>query len=207
MGKATKGTVVVRTVKGRLRLVWTFNGERHFLSLGLPDTPVNRSAAELKARLIERDIALENFDRSLEKYQLQGQSQSAGITVVQLFDRFVGWKTHKIDPRTLEKYASVRVRVAEYFEQRSAATVSDREADRFKDWLLARQAPITVQDRLSIMRSCWTWGIKQGLVKESPWLEVKLKVPPKKPPNPFTLEEVKTILKTFRESRYYCPFA
>ena len=207
MAKAGKGTVVVRVVKDRLRLVWTFGSDRYFLSLGLPDTAINRSAADLKARLIERDIALENFDRSLEKYKLHGQSQPVGITVAQLFDRFVAYKTGKIDPRTLEKYAAVRVRVLEYFEERSALTVTEREADRFKNWLLERQAAITVQDRLSIMRSCWVWGIKQGLLKENPWLEVKLKVPPKQAPNPFALEEVRAILTAFRESRYYDHYA
>ncbi|MEL6398960.1 MAG: DUF3596 domain-containing protein [Cyanobacteria bacterium J06626_4] len=48
MAKSRKGTVVVRVVKGRLRLVWSFCGQRYFFTLGLTDTKANRAIATLK---------------------------------------------------------------------------------------------------------------------------------------------------------------
>jgi hypothetical protein len=34
--RATQGTVAIQTVKGRLRLCWSYQGKRYSLSLGLP---------------------------------------------------------------------------------------------------------------------------------------------------------------------------
>lgn len=207
MGKASKGAVSVQSVKGRLRLAWRVAGERYFLSLGLPDTPVNRNAAILKARVIEQDIVFGEFDPTLKKYQSRATPAAKGVTVLQLFDRFTRWKTGKVDERTLEKYRAVRRRLEEYFEQQIASTVKERDAEKFKDYLLTHQQPVTVHDRLSLMRGCWDWGIKQGLVAENPWTDVKIKVPPKQAVKPFALVEIGQILAAFRASRYYCHYA
>ncbi len=50
--KAAKGTVVVQVFKERLRLCWSYLGKRYFLSIGLPNSKVNRIVAEQKARQI-----------------------------------------------------------------------------------------------------------------------------------------------------------
>ncbi len=86
MGKASKGTVVVRSVKGCLRLVWSFAGERYFFTLGLTDTKANRTIADLKAKQIERDIANDLFDPTLEKYRAAYQkgAQKGAVTIGRL---------------------------------------------------------------------------------------------------------------------------
>jgi integrase len=56
-----KGSVGVESFQGRLRLRLPrqlFDGKQKYLTLGLPDTQVNRKAAEAKAKLIEADITL-----------------------------------------------------------------------------------------------------------------------------------------------------
>ena len=206
MAKAPKGTVVIQTIRGRLCLVWSFAGQRYFLSLNLPDTSVNRNAAVFKAKLIERDIANDLFDPTLKKYKPE-TGQSGALSVVQLFERFKQWKATKIDPRTIEKYQCLKVRLVEYFGSRSVSLIREREAEQFRDWMLERMKAVTVQDRLSLLRACYRWGMKQDLVKANPWEDVKLKVPPKQAPKPFTLEEIKLLIKTFRESRYYAHYA
>ncbi|MGF1494289.1 MAG: Arm DNA-binding domain-containing protein [Microcoleaceae cyanobacterium] len=54
--RKSKGSVSVESLKGRLRLRWTYKGERKILSLGLRDTPENKRLAQLRAAEIERDI-------------------------------------------------------------------------------------------------------------------------------------------------------
>jgi hypothetical protein len=57
--------VGLEAFQGRLRLRLPrqlFGGKQKYLTLGLPDTDVNRNMAEAKAMLIESDIALERFD-------------------------------------------------------------------------------------------------------------------------------------------------
>jgi integrase len=61
-----KGKVAVEIFKDRLRLRWGYAGKRFCLYIGLPDTRVNRMAAEAKASQIELDIASGNFDSTLE---------------------------------------------------------------------------------------------------------------------------------------------
>ncbi|MGD1942340.1 MAG: Arm DNA-binding domain-containing protein [Leptolyngbyaceae cyanobacterium] len=62
MPKSKKGTVVVRVVTDRLRLIWSFCGQRYFFTLGLTDTKANRAIAALKATKIQRDIASDLFN-------------------------------------------------------------------------------------------------------------------------------------------------
>lgn len=131
MAKAAKGTVVIQAIRGRLRLVWSFAGQRYFLSLNLPDTSVNRSAAEFKAKLIECDLANDLFDPTLRKYKPE-MGQNDTLSIVQLFDRFKQWKATKIDPRTIEKYQCLKVRLVEYLGARTVELVHEREAEQFR---------------------------------------------------------------------------
>lgn len=70
--RAKKGSVVVQTNEGRLRLQMPRHlcgGKQKFLYLNLADTPENWELAEAKARLIESDIKFERFDSTLKKYK------------------------------------------------------------------------------------------------------------------------------------------
>jgi hypothetical protein len=67
--KASKGSVQVKSSHGRLQLVFSHAGKRHYLSLGVPDTKTHRKVAEIKAGQIELDILSGNFDATLEKYK------------------------------------------------------------------------------------------------------------------------------------------
>ena len=69
--KAPKGSVRIKVSNGRLQLVFSYGGKRHYLLLGLPDNKLNRKVAEAKAKLIKADIAYERFDPTLAKYKPQ----------------------------------------------------------------------------------------------------------------------------------------
>lgn len=69
--RASKGTVQIRVSHGRLQLVFTFNGRRRYLSLGVSDTKTHRALAEMKAKQIQLDILSGNFDETLAKYKPQ----------------------------------------------------------------------------------------------------------------------------------------
>ncbi|MCU0570064.1 MAG: DUF3596 domain-containing protein [Oculatellaceae cyanobacterium Prado106] len=66
--KASSGSVQIKVSNGRLQLVFTYAGQRKYLSLGLKDSPATRKVAEAKAKLIESDIIYERLDPTLEKY-------------------------------------------------------------------------------------------------------------------------------------------
>jgi integrase len=68
-GKASKGSVQIKSSNNRLQLVFSFGGKRHYLSTGYPDTSQYHKLAKMKASEIEKDILYERFDPTLEKYK------------------------------------------------------------------------------------------------------------------------------------------
>jgi Arm DNA-binding domain len=106
--KATKGTVVVESFKGRLRLRFRVAGERYCLAIGLPDLPKNREIAEDKANLIATDIKAGRFDPSLTKYQdPKAAKTSQGEPMLDnLWDKYTEFKRKQIEtPSTLKRYS------------------------------------------------------------------------------------------------------
>jgi integrase len=69
--KASKGSVQIKTSNGRLQLVFTYAGKRHYLSLGFSDTKTHRKLAEAKARQLALDMLSGHFDPTLERYKPQ----------------------------------------------------------------------------------------------------------------------------------------
>ncbi|GAB4131503.1 MAG: hypothetical protein Fur0046_00550 [Cyanobacteria bacterium J069] len=63
------GRVRVESCRDRLRLRWGGEGQRSCFYPGLDDTPANAANAQLKANEIERDIAQDIFDPTLERYR------------------------------------------------------------------------------------------------------------------------------------------
>jgi integrase len=201
-----KGSVNVENFKERLRLAWSWEGKRFWLYIGLPDTTVNRKVAFIKARQIELDMASGNFEPSLAKYKPQKQES---ISVSELFDRFVEYKRHKIDPDTFVKYTAFQKQVSVFFKNKTCVSVSGSVAEKFRDWLLSELSlkPIAVRERIVMLNACWEWAQKKKLVLENPWEEVKVSVAPKQRPDPFTLKEIESIVQKFRSDPYLKHYA
>lgn len=207
--KASRGSVQIRVVKGRLHLVWSTLGQRYFLSMGMDDTPLARKVAEAKASLIEADIISGNFDASLDKYKPDEQKKSA-LTVPNLVDDFLKHKAKHVSNRTMEKYRAFGSHFQRFFRHRSVLDVDSAQADKFRVALLADSLnPTTVKSILGFGQSCWDWAIAKDLAQESPWQAVQklVKVPPKQKPKPFNQEEIRKIVGTFRKHRHYQHYA
>jgi integrase len=105
--KAPKGTVVVESFKGRLRLRFRVAGDRYCLAVGLPDLPENREIARAKADWVAQDIKIGQFDPTLAKYQT---SERAKATRQQpmldiLWDKYTEFRNKQIaTPSTLKNY-------------------------------------------------------------------------------------------------------
>ncbi len=208
MAKASKGSVQIGSSNGRLRLVWSYQGKRQYFYLGVPDSKVNRIAAKSKAAIIEGDLATGNFDPTLNKYK-SDTNRTDLLTVAELLGVFIKHKESAIDGNTLLKYKIVAKHLKEFFGEKLARDIEDPLAIKFKDWLLTKQKPITVQDRLSILKSCWKWALLKKMIPYNPWIEAarRVKVPPKQNSKPFTKEECKAILESFRSHKYYHLYA
>jgi len=204
-----KGTVNVEMFKDRLRLRWGHSGQRYCLYIGLPDTVVNRKAAEGKARQIELDIASSNFDPTLKKYKTEQQVKRSQLQVTELFEKFMVEKAKSIYKRSLEKYQATLGYLQKYFKDKQASTVTVILAEKFSEWLCGQIAPLTAKERLTLINACWVWGKEQDFVDSNPWSELvaRVRVPPKQKSKPFTNEEIHIIIQAFHSNRYYKHYA
>ena len=84
--------------------IWYVN----HLRLGLPYDPINLAVAQQRVSQIRLDILSGYYDPSLVKYR-GGESKPEVIGAVELFTRFIDWKTKRVQPRTLEKYRALAV--------------------------------------------------------------------------------------------------
>lgn len=200
--KAAKGTVVVQVFKERLRLCWSYLGKRYYLYIGLPDSKLNRTVAESKARVIEGDMATGNFDSTLRKYKPQSQ---LGFEFLDLWNKFVAHKRKSVTARTIATtFDPVLVKVKEYGLIRTRF-----DAEQFIAWLQPQISANWAKRMIVILNACFKWGIEQGLTTENPFtgLTRNIKVPPKQPPKPFNREEIGAIIQAFKTDRYYSYYA
>lgn len=197
------GKVRVESFKGWLRLRWSYAGKRHCLSLGFEDTPIARTVAEGKARIIEADILSSNFDPTLAKYK-PAEQQPGVLSVKELFEKFIAYKRKtSIHRRTLDKYTGLTGHIETFFRHRSAIAVTPEEAEAFREWLLTRLEPVTVSERIGLLKACYHWGNQRKLIQGNPWEGVKVRVPVKRRPEPFTQEEMRRIIEAFRSHPTY----
>jgi integrase len=199
-----KGSVNIEVFKERLRLAWSWQGKRFSLYMGLSDTTINQKVASMKAQQIELDMATNNFDPSLSKYKPQ---KYESISVSQLFDQFVEYKRHTISIGGLNKYLALQKHVSEFFKSKTAISVSESVGLKFKEFLAQKLEPVTVRERIVLINACWEWALKKKLVLENPWADVKVSVPPKQRPEPFTLTEISSIVQKFRSDSNFSHYA
>jgi integrase len=217
-GKAPKGTVQIITSNSRLQLRFRHAGKRYYLSLGLPDTKVNRKAAEAKKNQIELDIASGNFDPTLAKYKFQPAlttaeqdiAPKATPTLKQIWESYLDYKTPHASPKTLNStYYPVSAHIGK------CPTDGLQDALKFRRELL--QATTESQARRTLMQlsAACKWGMQHRLIDFNPLegLYKTLKPTQPDPPMSFSVEERDAIISAFENDtrsginyRHYAPF-
>lgn len=217
--KSKSRTVQIRSSNERLQLVFTFGGQRRFLSLGLSDTPYHRKLAQDRALEIERDIQYGEFDTTLKKYKPQSvlsttdpvtQIAQTPSTLADLWDKYVDYKTPKVSPKTVEgTYNPVTVHL-------SNCSV-DGLVDPLKFRMELLQVTTQGQARRTLMQlsAACKWGMKHNFVKtnlfDSMYMDLEATIPD--PPVAFTVEERDRIIAAFENHegsgityQHYAPF-
>ncbi len=220
--KLAKGSVSVESFRDRLRLRLPrqlLEGKQKYLSLGLPDTQINRRAAEAKAKLIESDIAMERFDYTLVRYGQQkaiapvsevDENRISDLTLLELWSQYCLNKQSKLKAKTIEKYDNLTILYAKLGDipLHNALAVKQK---------LERVTTIgRTKDALMYLSSACKWGIKHRLVRANPYEGMSQELPQHQyivdpQPNAFTLEERALILEKFktdkRKGMNYQPYA
>ena len=98
-------------------------------------------------------------------------------------------------------YLALQKHVSEFFRSKTAISVSESVAQKFKEFLAQKLEPVTVRERIVLINACWEWAHKKKLVLENPWDDVKVSVPPKQRPEPFTLTEISAIVQNSTQTQ------
>lgn len=215
--KASKGSVQIKTSNGRLQLVFSYGGKRHYLSLGFDDTPQDRKLAEMKAREIELDMLSGHFT-GVDKYKPQSAFSTIDpVTPIftpksnldELWEKYVEFKRPQVSQTTIARdYKKYRSHIS-----RLPSTSLD-DAVQIRDWLLANLTPNAAKRCLTNISACCDWAMKSGLVDANPFwgmaVEVKLSKGPESEAtdiHSFTRKEREKIIQAFKSNRYYSHYA
>ncbi|MBD1915472.1 MULTISPECIES: site-specific integrase [Cyanophyceae] len=214
-GKASKGTVTVIASNGRLQLRFRHAGERHYISIGLPDSPEGRKLAEMKAREIELDILSGNFDQTLAKYKPQSAMSVASLDITpkttpklnELWQQYVDARKTGKSPATIRMYGWM----ANHLERCPHKHLADSQA--VFDWFTTHIPADSAKRVLMHLGACCRWAKRSDIIGSNPFDGMSADVKVKKTGteeeeiNPFTRDERNQIIAAFKANQYYGYYA
>ncbi len=211
--KAFKGTVQIKLSNDRLQLVFSFVGKRHYLSLGLHDTPINRKVAEAKARQIELDMLSGYFDPTLAKYRpeslptavtpiltpiSQPVPQVRTLTPTELWQQYTAYKASQLKETTRLYHESFDRLFAKLGD------VGVDEALKVKAGLEKITTLHYTKRSLGQLSAACKWAMKHGILAQNPYEGMANEMPkhayqldPK--PNAFTEAEREQVIRAYVE--------
>lgn len=201
--KHPKGSVVVSAYRGMLRLRLPrhlYEGQQKYLYLGLPDSPLNRQAAEAKARAIAADIAFDRVDLTLNRYRSIATQQDNSPGLGELWEKYTFYKSRELSQTTLERdFKRVANHIANFPTQRI------RDARRIRKHLTETLTAKSARKILMYLSSCCQWAVDEELIGLNPFEHLSRASKTNKSSiiNPFTRTERDQIIQAFEVSPYY----
>ncbi len=213
--KAAKGEINITNFEGRIRLRWSYEGQRYSLNLPYPYCHENMHHATVKVAEIKLDMLKCSFDTTLVKYKPpkakkrtptlpQNVVKSDIIYIGELVGKFNIWVAqirninidHSFDylytRKLLEKWNGDKI---ESLPAKMAAEV----------W-----ADTTYNRRLNYLRSFLDWVLASGSISVNPLTHVSKRRGSKKDKTerrkPLTIDEIAQILDAIKSDKY-CPNA
>jgi len=214
--RAKKGSVVVQTRSGRLRLQLPrqiCGGDRKYLYLNLSDTPENWELAQAKAQLIESDIKFERFDSTLKKYKpqihltvIETIKPKSELTLTKLFERYLEFKKPVLKSTTFHYLVTS---IQAYIDRCPYQYLSEDDALQVRTWLLGDTTNSMTKRILTHLNAAVEWGIKFKIISGlpvSPFKGMAADLPKHKwesdpEPNAFNTKEKALVLEVFKNHR------
>lgn len=204
--RSPSGSVTVENFRGRLRIRlprFLFGGSQVRFSLHLPDTAINRQAAEIKARQIELDIALGTFDPTLDKYK--SSPAIAALSLIEIWDKYATYKAKELSATTIAKdYKKARNHIT------ALPTQKLERAREIRSALTKKLTSDAARRCLVQINACCNWAVEELLITTNPFDKMRSpKKATKKAIDPFNPSEVALILEGFLghpQGQYYLPF-
>lgn len=204
--RSPKNVPYFKGSNGRLQIVTTYQGEKYFLSIGVPDTPRNRVLSENIRLQMEIDITSGNFDASLIKYKERTalgnkkiKKGSEKITsVICLWEEFVKFQEKIVSATTLEvRYKLVYGWITKF------PTAHITDAVQHRDFLLTQTTPLVSRTVLQALSTACRWGERSGLIESNPYKglgsDIRLNSESEDEDiDPFDQKEMEAVINAFR---------
>lgn len=183
-----RGTVAVIVRGETLNLRFRTQGKQFRLALGLPNTPACHQLAQAKASEIQRDIALGQFDSSMQKYRPAPTMPS--VSTPDLFEKFI---QSRLDAGTSEQAISARYKPLLSNLKRFPSDIGTSDhAKEFVDIIRNRQSPRIANQTLTLLKAFSNWAVENGYRAINPFDSIRpIKGgQPVQNREPFTPEEI-----------------
>ena len=206
------------TAKNKLRIRLPkalMDGKSPYLSLGLDDTPKNRTYAERKLESINSDIFNEAFDNSLEKYKPKPkQNQTIPIKksqhpdVATLYEKYIAVRRSQVSPNTyaknyLEWLKRLKKIPIEYLQ------TSEQGAIGLLEYLEDKYSVDANRRLFDQLTACCRWAMASGKIHLAinPFEKIGSQIPrakkKRRTPPFFSKEEIAQIIQAFSENQHY----
>jgi integrase len=165
-----KQDVGIRSSHGRLQLIYWLDDKRHFLSLGLPDSPSNRLYAEIQSQRLRADIIQGLVDRSMARYKPPQVTTPPEpeppkeLLILELWDRYVQYKSPQLAQSTICKDFS---RISRHLGK--IGNVPIGESNIIASWLSKNTTPATTKKVLTQLSTCCAWAVKSKQIDANPF--------------------------------------
>ncbi|MBE9113240.1 tyrosine-type recombinase/integrase [Nodosilinea sp. LEGE 07298] len=200
-----RSKVGITSSHGALQLRFPWEGKRKYLSIGLHEGRDDRKLAQLKAQLLEHDLACNCVDTSFKRYRVTSTKEKElekvlpTITLTELWAKYLVFKTPQVSLTTLDgQYKTVSNHL------KSCPSTKPEQAIEIRDWLLSRYTRDSSRRTLVQLNACCRWAVQSKLITHNPFsgLANELRKNPPTDCRPFAPDETTAILKSFEGSVY-----
>lgn len=188
---------------GSIQLKFSVSGKRYsFNPIPGADFDKLRDVAQANAiaTKINNDVLAGYFDPTLERYRISPKADAnTRPKIAYLLELWDLW----VDSLEISHASK-----CDHYEMiRRMIVKADPKLDDTK-WLISSTlAPRTFNKRLSSVRACFGWGIRQGALLSNPCDRIKSRKSPKVNIKPFNIEEITKIVQGFDAiAPHYSPF-
>lgn len=165
------GVARLESFRGRLRVRFPrslFDGCEKTLSLGLPDLPKYRAIAEAKVEAINSDIALDQFDFTLDRYRPQHKQKlhlvkaeefKPQVSLLELWDKYYEYGLPKWKEST-QVYLKTSIR--RWLEKAEVQIDSVDKALELRNFLLSHTSESMTKRVLTWVNAAFNWETEVG---------------------------------------------
>lgn len=217
--------ITPRNNNGAIILQFSFKGKRYSLTPvpgGRFDNGLDLRRAQTVANLISADIAMGQFDPTLEKYgggltKAQAEIDNAqeklkeirasrsGADLKDLWKQYREFKRPQLAPSTLKIDYGRRMNFLERLEDSRLS-----ESVAIRDWIMANTTPDQAKKILQNLNACCEWAVKSELIEVNPFQgmagEIHV-IHDGEEINPFNPLEKEAIIQCFYSNQYFAHYA